>query len=461
MKQQAVFKRWLGGSNYTYNMALESFKNHVHPMDFNVLAFAFAIDTDRYGELNSRIPEWLTLTPSGIRKSILNELVVAHQTSKKNRMLGHTGAFTLEPKRKKNQKTRFSFPIPKESIKIYDDPKDSRLYKVDICSTKMKQCIENKPGGRKLNYPTSILDQCRSKQEQKEVEEYYLSTETLEYTNFNTCMNKIDKECRKLRITKKPKKKSVKSKPVNTSIRVHPRIKKGRNKTLDGMKINYDCRLCFKYGRWFIHIPYVRTKFKEPESNTNSAIALDPGFKTFQTFYSETECGKYQQDVKRLEHICSMLDYYQWSMNSKWHTSKYAKHKMNLLYLKQQHLMDDMHTRVINDLTSRYNWVLLPSFETQDMVKGKKGFKSTKRHASQLSHYKFKERLIHRCKQLEHSKVLIVSEAYTTKTCSSCGWIKNGMKTSERIFECFGECQGKYDRDLNASKNILLRVLTG
>ena len=87
-----------------------------------------------------------------------------------------------------------------------------------------------------------------------------------------------------------------------------------------------------------------------------------------------------------------------------------------------------------------------------------KKFRAAKRHAYQLSHFKFKTRLINRCKQLENCKLLIVSEAYTTKTCSCCGWIWENMTTKDRIFKC-KQCDLVIDRDVNAAVNIVSEAI--
>jgi putative transposase len=47
----------------------------------------------------------------------------------------------------------------------------------------------------------------------------------------------------------------------------------------------------------------------------------------------------------------------------------------------------------------------------------------------------------------------VINEAYTSKTCSKCGHIKDKLKLSERIYECFS-CGFILDRDLNAARNI-------
>jgi transposase len=51
----------------------------------------------------------------------------------------------------------------------------------------------------------------------------------------------------------------------------------------------------------------------------------------------------------------------------------------------------------------------------------------------------------------------------SSKTCSSCGWIKQDLKLSIREWTC-ESCGEVHDRDINAAKNILkqgLNILSG
>ena len=42
----------------------------------------------------------------------------------------------------------------------------------------------------------------------------------------------------------------------------------------------------------------------------------------------------------------------------------------------------------------------------------------------------------------------------SSKTCSACGWIHQGLKLEHRTWIC-RQCQTQHDRDLNAARNIL------
>ena len=73
------------------------------------------------------------------------------------------------------------------------------------------------------------------------------------------------------------------------------------------------------------------------------------------------------------------------------------------------------------------------------------------------AHGKFRETLKSMCDK--KGKVMInPSESYTSKTCSSCGWIDE--KLGEKTFRCRKE--GKIvDRDVNGARGIFLRALLG
>ena len=48
---------------------------------------------------------------------------------------------------------------------------------------------------------------------------------------------------------------------------------------------------------------------------------------------------------------------------------------------------------------------------------------------------------------------MLVDPRNTSKTCSRCGWVKDDLKLSDRIFHC-NACGLDIDRDLNAAINI-------
>ncbi|RLF83893.1 transposase, partial [Thermococci archaeon] len=55
-------------------------------------------------------------------------------------------------------------------------------------------------------------------------------------------------------------------------------------------------------------------------------------------------------------------------------------------------------------------------------------------------------------------RVVFVKPAYTSRTCSRCGFVVGELELSDRVFAC-PKCGLVLERDLNASLNILKRGL--
>jgi len=62
------------------------------------------------------------------------------------------------------------------------------------------------------------------------------------------------------------------------------------------------CRVQYCYGRWYLLVPFKDQV--DQEHRTNRFVSLDPGVRTFQTYYSEDEAGEIGFDVaKRIDKI--------------------------------------------------------------------------------------------------------------------------------------------------------------
>lgn len=123
---------------------------------------------------------------------------------------------------------------------------------------------------------------------------------------------------------------------------------------------------------------------------------------------------------------------------------------------KIRDLIDELHHKAANFLVKNFDLLLLPTFETSEMViRGKRKIRSqTVRSMLTFAHYRFKRFLRYKCK--EYGKKLVeVNEAYTSKTCSWNGVIKNiaGAKYIEDGNVCVG-------RDINAVCGVLIRSLS-
>ena len=79
------------------------------------------------------------------------------------------------------------------------------------------------------------------------------------------------------------------------------------------------------------------------------------------------------------------------------------------------------------------------------------------RHMTSMSHFRFRQFLLHKSREYANVEVAIVDESYTSRTCSCCGHVKG--KFSSKTFKC-PSCHFKADRDANAAKNIWLKFIS-
>ncbi|MEN8220823.1 MAG: transposase [Pseudomonadota bacterium] len=216
-----------------------------------------------------------------------------------------------------------------------------------------------------------------------------------------------------------------------------------------------DGRLVYQYNEWFLSVPQL--KETHVAENQGRVVALDPGVRTFQTFYSEFMAGHIgYDDFGRIQRLCHHLD------NLISRTSK-AKSKAKIRMKKAQammrkkikNLVKEIHFKTARFLVDNFDVILLPTFETQQMS-GKSGRKlrsKTVRAMLTWSHYQFKMRL--KNKALEFGKKVIdVCEAYTSKTVSWTGEVKK--VGGSRVIKAGGI---EMDRDLNGARGIFLRSL--
>ena len=81
--------------------------------------------------------------------------------------------------------------------------------------------------------------------------------------------------------------------------------------------------------------------------------------------------------------------------------------------------------------------------------------KKTVSHLYSLANYRFRQFLQHKT-QDHGTRVFLVSEANTTKTCSCCGATR--QIGAAEVYNCW-TCGHRIDRDISASINIILMFL--
>lgn len=119
-----------------------------------------------------------------------------------------------------------------------------------------------------------------------------------------------------------------------------------------------------------------------------------------------------------------------------------------------RNIRDNMHWKTALNLARGFDRILLGSMSTKSIVKCQGNLhKSVKSVAYMLSHYLFKERLIAKAEQYG-SEVIIVDEAWTSKTCGGCSRVNHNLG-AKKHFNC-EYCNFSYGRDYNGARNIAL-----
>ena len=220
-----------------------------------------------------------------------------------------------------------------------------------------------------------------------------------------------------------------------------------------------DCRLIYDHGRWFVSIPRKITAQCTSETQ-GGAVAVDPGIRNFGTYFS-TDCRFGWVGQRAFERILKLnlrID----KMRSIIATTEDKLYKFRLkrvvdrLYHKIRDLVDELHWKFINFLTKEFSVVIFPPFNVSDMVKtqNRKIRKVVVRSMMALRFYEFKERLKNKCKE-RHVFFIEQNEAWTSKTNSFSGEVIENLGGRE-----FFNYQGlKINRDVNGSRNILLRAM--
>ncbi|WP_333141884.1 transposase [Microcoleus sp. B13-B6] len=232
----------------------------------------------------------------------------------------------------------------------------------------------------------------------------------------------------------------------------------------DSCLINYDkaVEVTYNKGRWFVNMP-IEMDVPEPKNGGNT-IAVDPGLRCFLTGFdgnSFTEFGKH--DFGKIARLCQHLD----KMQSKFGCSKGGqfsrlryrlKQAMEKVRTKIKNLRSEIHKQVASYLARNYDVIYLPTFETSQMVaRGSRKLNSKSARAMMTwAFYQFSQTLEHLCNRYG-SRLVRVTEEYTSKTCTKCGHIQRKLGGS-KTFRC-PNCGYEIPRDFNGALGIFLKAL--
>ncbi len=239
-----------------------------------------------------------------------------------------------------------------------------------------------------------------------------------------------------------------------------PAKPQGRGKKADRDHENEvkDGRVLFENGRFYMCVAY-KEKIK-PRDSSGNIVALDPGVRTFMTLFSEGTFGWLgHHAINRIQRLCQFADnLYSRATQVKRPLRRTLRQCAQKIQLKIRNLVMELHKKVAHFLVTNFDIILLPTFETQQMVKrgARKLRKKSVRQMLTLSHHQFKVFL--KQKALEYGVVVIdANEAYTSKTVSWTGELVENLGGAKVITDADGH---RCDRDLNGARGIFISELS-
>ena len=217
--------------------------------------------------------------------------------------------------------------------------------------------------------------------------------------------------------------------------------------------IEHDCRLLLQSGRYFLTVPQKRALLV-PENQRAGIVALDPGVRTFLTFYSETETGTIGAgDFGGIFRLCYELDELMSKISkAKSRQKRRLKKAAERLRWKIKDLISEIHHKSATWLCKTFDVVVIPPFETSQMVTKLRS--KTARSMLTWAHYRFRQ-ILNNTAEIFSTQIVEQCEAYTSKTCSACGFVHN--IGSKKTMSC--SCGSTMDRDINGARGIFLRAL--
>lgn len=184
------------------------------------------------------------------------------------------------------------------------------------------------------------------------------------------------------------------------------------------------------------------------KSKTGKSVGIDLGLKSFATLSD----GVVIDNIKFFREKQSEIAKIQKHLSRKKKGSnrfKKNKSRMARLHNKIANKRNDFLHNVTTLLVNNYDVICIEDLNVSGMLSNHKLAKAI----SDTSFSMFRSILEYKCKW--YGKELVVIDRFfpSSKTCSKCGWKKEDLTLSDRVFRC-ENCGIEIDRDLNASINI-------
>ncbi|MDP9311554.1 MAG: transposase [Chloroflexota bacterium] len=172
--------------------------------------------------------------------------------------------------------------------------------------------------------------------------------------------------------------------------------------------------------------------------------------------------GRYLRSIKRLRNKChaELTRKRAWCVEGsrRWTRLNAAKARASATFYRQQrHVLHTASARLIRWI-DRCAGSHIAVGDVRDIADGTDNGRKQNQKLSQWAHGQFVGYLTYKARRLGMT-VNQIDEAYSTRTCSACGWC-HARSSRGRVFRC-QQCQSVLHRDANGAANICSKAITG
>lgn len=199
-------------------------------------------------------------------------------------------------------------------------------------------------------------------------------------------------------------------------------------------------------GQYFVSV-LVETLILH-KHKTGKMVGIDSGLKSFATLSGSTVIDNIKFFREKQSEIVKIQRHLS---RKKKGSNRYRKNKLRIarLHNKIANKRNYFLHSVTTYLADNYDVICIEDLNVSGMLSNHKLAKAI----SDTSFYQFRSMLEYKCNW--YGKELVVIDRFypSSKTCSKCGWKKEDLTLSDRVFKC-ENCGMEIDRDLNAAINI-------
>lgn len=200
-------------------------------------------------------------------------------------------------------------------------------------------------------------------------------------------------------------------------------------------------------GRWYV-VLLIEVPDNYAPSKSKKHVGIDLGVKNLATFSD----GTVVHGLKPYKNAMRKLAQAQRSLSRKTRGSnRYERQKkrVNRIYARVRGLRKNQLDQLTAGIAKRYSLVTIEDLSVSGMVRNHKLARSIADQGFGM----FRRMLEYKC--CAQGDTLVIADRWfpSSKTCSACGYVKDDLTLSDRMYAC-PECGLRIDRDLNAAVNL-------